>query len=95
MLLTDDQDVIKLLHAVNLRQELVDNGVVHTCAAGACASLLADGIQLIEDNDMETAVGSQLEKDQIIKFSVFLSNIVRRVPLSMSHPLLFLLGLGK
>lgn len=60
MILIDDQDVIKLLHAINLRQELVDHSVVHARAAGTRASLLADGIQLIEDDDMEAAVGSQL-----------------------------------
>lgn len=62
-LLTDDQDVVKLLHTVNLRQQLVDHGVVHARAAGARASLLADGIQLIKDDDMEATVGSQLETD--------------------------------
>lgn len=61
MVLTDDQDVVQLLHAVNLRQELVDHSVVHARAAGARASLLADGIQLIKDDDMETTVGSELE----------------------------------
>lgn len=65
MLLTDDQDVVKLLHTVNLRQELVDHSVVHARAAGARASLLADGIQLIKDDDMEATVGSQLEKGQV------------------------------
>lgn len=75
MLLTDDQDVVKLLHAVNLRQELVDHGVVHARAAGARASLFADGIQLIKDDDMESAVGSQLETGRVkkwwIKFFIF------------------------
>lgn len=61
MLLTNDQDVVKLLHTVDLRQELVDHGVMYACAAGTCTSLLADGIQLIKDNDMEAAVGSQLK----------------------------------
>lgn len=64
MLLTDDQDVVQLLHAVDLRQKLVDHSVVHARAAGARASLLADGIQLVEDDDMEPAVGSQLGTDR-------------------------------
>ena len=63
-LLTDDQDVVQLLHAVNLRQKLVDHRVMHACAAGARASLLADGVQLVEDDDMEPAVGSQLGTDR-------------------------------
>lgn len=60
VILTDDQDVVELLHAVNLRKQLVDHGVVHACAAGARASLLADGIQLIKDDDMQATVCSQL-----------------------------------
>lgn len=67
MILTDDQDVVKLLNTVNLRQELVDHSVVHTRAAAACASLLADGIKLIKDDDMEAAVGSQLEQIELKK----------------------------
>lgn len=60
VILTDDQDVVELLHAVNLRKQLVDYGVVHARAAGARASLLADGVQLIKDDDMQAAVCSQL-----------------------------------
>lgn len=67
MILTDDQDVVKLLNTVNLRQELVDHSVVHACAAAAGASLLADGIKLIKDDDMEAAVGSQLEQIELKK----------------------------
>lgn len=61
MLFTYDQDVVELLHTVNLREQLVDHSVVHARAAGTGASLLADGIQLIKDDNMEAAVGSQLE----------------------------------
>lgn len=62
MVLTDNQDVIKLFHAINLGEELVDHRVVHACAAGARSSLLTDGIQLIKDNDMEAAVGPELKE---------------------------------
>lgn len=62
MILTDNQDVIKLFHAVYLREELVDHRVVHSRAAGARSSLLTDGVQLIKDNDMEAAVGPQLKE---------------------------------
>lgn len=61
MSFTYDQDVVQLFHAVNLGQQLVDHGVVDARAAGAGASLLADGVQLVEDDDMKAAVGSQLE----------------------------------
>lgn len=67
VILTDDQDVVKLLHAVNLRKQLVDHGVVNACAAGACASLLADGVQLIKDDDMQAAVCSQLGQGDLKK----------------------------
>lgn len=61
MLLTNDQDVVKLLHAVNLGQKLVDNSVVHACATGARSSLLADGVQLVKDNDVKATVSAQLK----------------------------------
>lgn len=60
-ILTDDQNVVELLHAVNLGQQLIHHRVVHARAAGARASLLADGVQLVEDDDVEAAVCSQLE----------------------------------
>lgn len=62
--LTDHQDVVKLFHAVNLREELVDHRVMHSRAAGARSSLLTDGIQLIKDNYMEATVGPQLKEFQ-------------------------------
>lgn len=62
MTLTDNQDVVKLFHAIYLREELVDHCVVYSCAAGARSSLLTDGIQLIKDNDMEATVGPQLKE---------------------------------
>lgn len=65
MVLTDNQDVIKLFHAINLREELVDHRVVHAGAAGARSSLLTDGIQLVKDNDMEAAVGPELKEFHI------------------------------
>lgn len=49
-----------MLHAVDLRQQLIHHRVVHARAAGARASLLADGVQLVEDDDVQAAVCSQL-----------------------------------
>lgn len=65
VVLTNNQDVIKLFHAINLGEELVDHRVVHAGAAGARSSLLTDGIQLIKDNDMEAAVGPELKEFHI------------------------------
>lgn len=59
-ILTDDQDVVELLHTVDLREQLIDHRVMHARAAGARASLLADGVQLVKDDDVEAAVCSQL-----------------------------------
>lgn len=62
MTLTNDQDVVELLHSVDLGQELVDYGVVDARAAGHTAALLADGVDLVEDDDVQTAVGTQLQE---------------------------------
>lgn len=61
-MLTYNQDVVELLHAVNLRQELVDDSVVDAAAARHAASLLANGIDLIENDDVQSTVGAQLNK---------------------------------
>ena len=57
---TDDQDVVELLHAVDLGQQLVDHRVVDARAARHAAALLADGVDLVEDDDVQAAVGAQL-----------------------------------
>lgn len=67
---TDDQDVVELLHAVNLGQKLVDHSVMHSRATCAGASLLADGIQLIENDNVEAAVCSQLEAGQVLNVEI-------------------------
>lgn len=57
---TYDQDVVELLHAVDLGQQLVDHGVVDAGAARHAATLLTDGVDLVEDDDVKTAVGTAL-----------------------------------
>lgn len=76
VILTDDQDVVELFHAVNLRKQLVDHGVVHARAAGACSSLLADGVQLIKDDDMQATVCSQLGEDDLKKKKKIINTIL-------------------
>ncbi|EGV91252.1 hypothetical protein I79_026103 [Cricetulus griseus] len=49
---TNNQDVVQLLNAINLGQQLVDNGVVNSGAASHAPSLLADGIDFIKDDDV-------------------------------------------
>ena len=60
LLRTYDQDVVELLHAVYLGQQLVDDGVMDARAARHAATLLADGVDLVKDNDVQAAVGAQL-----------------------------------
>ena len=48
------QDVVQSVYTVDLGQQLVHDGVVDTRAAGNAASFLADGIDLVEDNDVQT-----------------------------------------
>lgn len=57
---TYDQDVVELLHSVDLRQQLVDHRVVNARAARHAATLLTDRINLIKYDDVKTAVGSEL-----------------------------------
>lgn len=57
---TYDQDVVELLHAVDLGQQLIDHGVVDSCAAGHAATLFTDCINLIEYDDVKAAVSAEL-----------------------------------
>lgn len=57
---TNDQDVVELLHAINFGEQLVHHGVMHARAAGHAAPLLADGINLIKNDDVHPTVGSKL-----------------------------------
>lgn len=61
---TYDQDVVELLHAVYLRQQLVDHGVVDSCATRHAATLFTDCINLIEYDDVKAAVGAELRRRQ-------------------------------
>ena len=50
----DQQDVVQLVDTVELTEKLVDDTVADTgSAAGSGASLLAYGIQLVEDDDVQ------------------------------------------
>lgn len=49
----DEQDVVQGIHAVDLGEQLVDHSVMHAAAAGHAAALLADGIDLIKDDDVQ------------------------------------------
>ena len=59
-LCTYDQDVVELLHSVDLGQQLVDHGVVDSRAARHASTLLTDRVDLIKYDDVKTAVGAKL-----------------------------------
>lgn len=57
---TYDQDVVELLHSVYLGQQLVDHGVVDSCAACHAATLFTDCVNLIKYDDVKAAVCTEL-----------------------------------
>ena len=59
---TNNQDIVELLHPIDLGQQLVDYGVVDASAASHAATLLADGIDLVKDDDVQPTVGTQLQE---------------------------------
>lgn len=75
---TYDQDVVELLHAVDLGQQLVDHGVVDSRAARHAATLFADGVNLIKYDDVEAAVGTELLSRKT-RETYKLMNVERRV----------------
>lgn len=62
---TNNEDVVQLLDAIDLGQQLVDHSVVHPGAAGHAPSLLADGVDFIKDDDVQAAVGTELGGKEI------------------------------
>lgn len=58
--MTDEQDVVQLVYSVDLRQQLVDDGVVDTGAAGDGSSGTTDGVDLVEDDDVQSTVWTHL-----------------------------------
>jgi hypothetical protein len=54
---SDQEDVVELIHTVQFRQQLVDHAISNaSSAASAATSLLADRVQLVEDNDVKTTL---------------------------------------
>jgi len=54
-----------LLYAINFGQQLVDNGVMNPCATSHAPPLLADGINFIKDDDVQTTVSTKLVREEI------------------------------
>ena len=55
----NEQDVVEGVHSINLGQQLVDDGVVGAGAVPHAATLPADGINLIKDDDVQLLRGKQ------------------------------------
>lgn len=58
--------MVVIKFTIDLRKQLVDNSVVDTCVAADGASGLADGVNLVEYNDVKTAVRTALRETIII-----------------------------
>ena len=52
----DDEHIVYCVYAVNVRQELIHNRVAYACVAVVAATLFAQRIDFIKDNDMQAAV---------------------------------------
>mmetsp|Transcript_18438 Transcript_18438/g.48130 ORF Transcript_18438/g.48130 Transcript_18438/m.48130 type:complete len:560 (-) Transcript_18438:737-2416(-) len=52
----DEQDVVQGVNSVDLGEQLVDERVVHAGAVFDRAALLADGVNLVKDDDVQLAV---------------------------------------
>lgn len=52
----DDQDVIQLVDTVHLGEDLVDDSVAYASAAAGGTTLFEDGVELVEDDDVEAAL---------------------------------------
>lgn len=58
---SDDDDIVERLHSVDVGQQLVDYLIAHLCAHPAIgSSLLADGVDLVEDYYVERTLITQL-----------------------------------
>ena len=48
----NDKDIVQGVHPIYLGQQLVHHSVIHARAAGDAASLFADGIDFVKDDDV-------------------------------------------
>lgn len=53
---TDHENVVELLHTVHLGEELVDNGIANARPVILGATLLANRIDFIKDDDVELTI---------------------------------------
>lgn len=58
---TNHQDVVQLFNTVDLGQQLVHHSIMHTAIATDTSSSLTNGIDFVEDDDMQSTVGAKLE----------------------------------
>ena len=75
----NDEDIIQLFHAVNFGQQLIDDSVADAGAPTSSSASLANGVDFIEDDDVQPAVGSKLRIIQFIKYLIRQSPIFRTI----------------
>ena len=52
MIITNNKDIIELIHTINLWQKLVDHRIIDTSITSHWTSSFADGIDLVKDYDV-------------------------------------------
>src|SRR5690349_20340548 len=60
--LTNDEDIIKLIHAIYLREKLIDHCIVHSSGGSHGPSRLTDSIDFVKDYYVETTVRTHLKQ---------------------------------
>lgn len=63
---TNDKDIAQLFYPINFGQQLVDDSVMNSGATSHAPSLLADGINFIKDDDVQTTVSTKLLREEIM-----------------------------
>lgn len=53
---SDDEDVVELIDTIHLREQLIDDRVADTGSAPSRTTLLADGVELIKDDNVQARV---------------------------------------
>lgn len=59
---TDDEDIVELVDAVDFGEQLVNDGVVNARVAPDRTSSLADGVHLVENDNVQSARWSELQE---------------------------------
>ena len=53
---TNEQDIVELINTVHFGEKLVDNTISNTSSSRSRATLFTNGIQFVENDDMESTL---------------------------------------